>query len=124
MHGPIDPARINIPDDAWELVEVSEDFVKHRAPLERYPDGNVLYVYRKTPRGIDALVEDNRRSLNDSHGKRFGDGKIVASIPLNVLFDPRLQIAEKLQEGDRDHLKWFLNKREEALPFKRFRGTY
>lgn len=124
MNGPIDPAKLRIPDDAWEFVEISEDFIVHRARIERDAHGNVQYVYRKAPRGIDALVEDNKRSMNDSASKRFGDGKIVASIPLNVLFDPRLQIAEKLQEGDRDHLKWFLNKREEALPFKRFRGTY
>lgn len=124
MNTRIDPERVNIRDDAWELVEVTEDFVRHRAPMERYADGNVLYVYRTTPRGLTALLEDNKRSLNDSDGKRFGDGQIVASIPLNVLFDPKMQIAEKLREGDSDHLKWWLNKRDDAKPFKRFRGTY
>lgn len=123
MNTRIDPERVNIPDDAWELVEVTEDYVRHRAPMERYADGNVLYVYRTIPLGLEDFIEDNRQALNDSYGKRFGDGKVMASIPLNVLFDPKLQIAEKLREGDRDHLKWFLNKREEALPFKRFRGT-
>lgn len=120
----IDPSRVNIADDAWELVEVTDDFVRHRATLERYADGNVLYVYRTTPRGIGALIEDNRRAYDESQGQRFGEDRKVASIPLNVLFDPKLQIAEKMREGDTDHLKWFLNKREEALPFKRFRGTF
>ena len=66
----IDPERVNISDDAWELVEVTEDFVRHRAPMERFADGNVLYVYRTTPRGLTGLLEDNRRLLNDSDGDR------------------------------------------------------
>ncbi len=118
----IDPERVNISDDAWELVEVTEDFVRHRAPMERFADGNVLYVYRTTPRGLTGLLEDNRRLFNDSDGQRFGDGKIVGRIPLNVLFDPRTQLAEKLREGDRDHLRWYLNRSENRL-YRTFRGT-
>ena len=119
----IDPSQINIPDDAWELVEVTEDFVRHRAPLERYADGNVLYVYRTQPRDVTGLLEANQRSLADSETNktRFGDGKVVASIPLNVLFDPKTQIAEKIKEGDRDHIKWFLNS-DQARPWRNFRG--
>lgn len=117
----IDPERVNIPDDAWELVEVTEDFVRHRAPMERFADGNVLYVYRTTPRGLPALIEDNKQALNDSYGKRFGDGQIVGRIPLNVLFDPKTQLAEKIRQGDRDHMRWWLDS-EAALPYRRFRG--
>ena len=117
----IDPERINIPDDAWEFVEITDDFIRHRAVYERLPNGDVAYVYRTTPRAIAGLLEDNKQALNDSYGKRFGDGQIVGRIPLNVLFDPKLQIAEKLREGDRDHMKWFLNS-EAALPYRRFRG--
>lgn len=125
MNQPIklDPGSINIPDDAWELVEVTEDFIRHRAPLERYADGNVLYVYRTQPRDVTGLLEANQRSLADSETNktRFGDGKVVASIPLNVLFDPKTQIAEKIKEGDRDHIKWFLNS-DQARPWRNFRG--
>jgi len=122
----IDPEQINIPDDAWELFEVSEDFVTHRAELERFPNGYVAYVYRKQPRGLSALLEANKREFDESHSKRFGGDKgalanKVASIPLNVLFDPANQIAAKLKEGDREHLKWWLD-REEAKPFRTFRG--
>ena len=121
LNSPIDPSRINIPDDAWELVEVTEDFVRHRAPLERYANGTVVYVQRTTPRGIDAMIEDNRQAFNDSETKRFGDGQIVGRIPLNVLYDPKTQLAEKLREGDKDHMKWWLNS-DEARPYRRFRG--
>jgi hypothetical protein len=117
----IDPDRVNIPDDAWKLVEVTEDFMRYEAPLERLATGDVVYVRKTVPRGLTALLEDNKQALNDSYGKRFGDGQIVGRIPLNVLFDPKLQIAEKIREGDRDHIKYFLNS-EAALPYRRFRG--
>jgi hypothetical protein len=45
----------------------------------------------------------------------------VARIPLNVLYDPKTQIIEKLQQGDKDHMKWFLNS-EKARPWRNFRG--
>lgn len=122
----IEPNSINIRDDAWELVEVTEDFIRHRAPLERYPDGTVVYVQRTVPRDLTGMLEANKRELDDSHGKKFGRDNTVlgakaASIPLNVLFDPKNQIAAKIKEGDRDHLKWWLNS-EDAKPFRTFRG--
>lgn len=118
---PIDPERVNIPDSEWKLVEVTEDFVRYEAPLERLASGDVVYVRKTVPRGLTAMLEDNKRSLDDSYGKRFGDGQIVGRIPLNVLFDPATQIAEKLREGDSDHMKWWLDS-EAALPYRRFRG--
>ena len=114
----IDPAKINIPDDAWEFVDATEDFVRHRAPLERYADGNVMYVYRRTPRGLGTMLEDNRRLLDDSDGKRFGeDGRIVGRIPMNVLY----QNADRLRDGDKDWMKWFLNDPENRM-YRTFRG--
>lgn len=122
----IDPDQVNIPDDAWELFEVTEDFITHRAPLERFPDGYVAYVHRKVPRGLAGMLEANKREFEASQTKRFGgdSGTLankVASIPLNVLYDPKNQIASKIKEGDRDHLKWWLNS-EDARPFRTFRG--
>lgn len=121
----IEPDSINIPDDAWELVEVTEDFVRHRAVLERHADGTVMYVQKTVPRGLAGLLEANKREFADSHGKRFSDksaiGTKIASTPLNVLFDPTNQIAEKLKQGDKDHLKYWLNS-DDARPFRTFRG--
>ncbi|HXE37901.1 MAG TPA: hypothetical protein VN639_05455, partial [Azonexus sp.] len=79
----IDPDRINIPDSAWKLVEVTEDFVRYEAPFERLATGDVVYVRKTVPRGLNTLLEDNKQALNDSYGKRFGDGQIVGRIPLN-----------------------------------------
>jgi len=117
----IDPSRLNIRDDAWEFVEITEDFIRHRAPIERLANGDVVYVYRTAPRAIDAMLEENKRSFEDSHSKRFGDGQIVGRIPLNVLFDPKNQLAQKIREGDRDHMRWWLNS-DQARPFRTFRG--
>jgi hypothetical protein len=114
----LDPSRVNIRDDAWELVEVSEDYVTHRAVLERYADGTVAYVHRRAPRGVDALLEANRQSLSDSDGQRFGDGKVVGRIPMNILYR---DVAPRLKQGDADYLKWFLNNPENRA-FRTFRG--
>jgi hypothetical protein len=117
----IDPERVNIPDDAWKLVQVTEDFYRYEAPLERMANGDVVFVVKTVPRDIDEFLKDNQRSFEESHDKRFGDGQIVGRIPLNVLFDPKTQIAAKIREGDRDHMKWFLNS-EAARPYRTFRG--
>jgi hypothetical protein len=79
------------------------------------------YIQRTEYLAEETLVESNRRAFDESQGKRFGDGRIVARIPLNVLFGSGSEIAARLKEGDRDHLKWFLN-RDEARPWRRFRG--
>ena len=124
----IPPDSIHISDDAWELVEVTEDYVRDRAVLERFADGHVSYVYRKRPRGLMGLLEANKRSLDDSETQKTpfaGDehvlGTKISSIPLNEFFAARNQIAEKIREGDRDHLRWFLN-RDTSQPWKTFRG--
>jgi hypothetical protein len=124
----IPPDSIHISDDAWEHVETTPDFIRDRAVVERFADGNVSYVYRTRPRGLAGLLEANKSSLDDSETQktRFaGDehvlGTKISSIPLNEFFAAGNQIAEKIREGDRDHLRWFLN-RSEARPWKTFRG--
>jgi hypothetical protein len=124
----IPPDSIHISDDAWEFVSMDEDYIRDRAVVERFADGNVSYVYRTRPRGLARLLEANKSSLDDSETQksRFaGDehvlGTKISSIPLNEFFAAGNQIAEKIREGDRDHLKWFLN-RDTSRPWKTFRG--
>jgi hypothetical protein len=107
----IPPDSIHISDDAWEFVEITPDFIRDRAVVERFADGNVSYVYRTRPRGLMGLLEANKSSLDDSETAktRFaGDehvlGTKISSIPLNEFFAAGNQIAEKIREGDRDHL--------------------
>lgn len=112
----IDAASIH--SDAWEVYEVTPDYRRSRIwlDLER-----TKCIVRTEHLASDDLIAANQQSLHDSQGQRFGDGKVVASVPLNVLYDPKNQIAAKLKEGDKDHLRWFLD-REEARPWRTFRG--
>lgn len=93
-------------------------------PTNRYwiamlPDGKSVI---KTEFLADSeLIEDNRRLLNESEGKSWGDGQVVGRIPLNVLYSSQHQIMEKLREGDRDHIRWWLNS-DHALPYRTFKG--
>ena len=119
MNSPIklDPEQVNISDDAWEFDELTEDFVVHKAVVT-LPNGNVGTVYRKKPRQLVELLEDNRRLLNESDGKRFGeDGRIVGRIPMNVLYEN----VTRLRDGDTDWLKWFLNNSDNRM-YRTFRG--
>lgn len=100
----------------WELYETTPHYRRWIMHLK-----GDQYVMKTEFLGDDELVEQNRQDYNDSIGKRWGDGQVVARIPLNKLFDPREQIVENLQQGDRDHLKWWLNS-EAALPYRTFKG--
>jgi hypothetical protein len=106
-----DPDKLN-----WELHEVTPSYRRWIAPLSE------THSVMKTEYLADEqLIAENKQMLDDSHGKKFGDGQVVGRIPLNVLYSSQHQIMEKLQEGDRDHLKWWLNS-EHALPYRSFRG--
>lgn len=110
---------VNINDASgdWELYEVTPDYRRYRLWINEDS-----FIQRTEYLASDELLEANRQEYNDSDGKRWGDGKVVARIPLNVLFSPEHQIAEKLREGDTEHLKWWLN-RSENRPFRTFKGT-
>lgn len=109
-----------LPDSAWTVREVNEDYVRSSATLDI--KGRMTEVWRTQYIADDLLQEANRQEFNDSEGKRWGDGRVVARIPLNVLYDPSNELVQKMQEGDRDHMKWWLNS-EGARPFRTFKGN-
>jgi hypothetical protein len=111
----LDPSKI--PDSAWQLFEVTPEYRRYRVII----DENGSYAQKTEFIADDKLVADNQQEFNDSYGKRFGDGRVVARIPLNVLYGQQSQITQKMREGDEDHLKWWLNS-EAARPFRTFRG--
>lgn len=111
----MDPSRI--PDDQWEFEGFSQDGARRH--YVHWIDKAKGLGFRKTENMIEAeLLERNRQSYNDSFGKRFGDGQIISSIPLNVFYR---DIAPRLKEGDRDYLRWWHN-RDENRPYRTFRG--
>lgn len=106
-----------IPDGAWTLVEAEPHFRRYACKID-----DTRTVFKTEYLGNDELIKQNQDDLFDSQTKRFGDGRVVARIPLNVLYDPKTQIIEKLQQGDKDHVKWFLNRPENKM-WRSFRGN-
>lgn len=107
-----------LPDSAWTPVHVTEDYVISETVIDV---GGKMTIAQRTQYLADELLQKaNRQEYQDSHGKRWGDGKVVARIPMNVIFG-QSEIAAKLREGDRDHLSWWLDQ-ETNRPFRTFRG--
>lgn len=67
----------------------------------------------------DRIVNNNKIARQNNAGTRWGDGKIVASVPLDVLHS-KLQGA--IEQGDQKYLKRFLNDSDNAA-WKRREGT-
>lgn len=109
----IDPASLRGGGN-WEVFETGPHFRRSRLWLDE-----TRYVVRTEYLGEDTLLEANARAFDASSGQRFGEGRVVARIPLNRFYQSEL--ADKAKEGDRDYLKWFLN-RDEARPYRTFRG--
>lgn len=110
-----DPSRI--PNDQWIFDGVSDDGLRRHYVY--WIDREKGLGFRKTENlAEEELLARNRESLNDSHGKRFGDGKVIASIPLNVFYR---DMAPRLKDGDEDYVKWFLN-HDQNRPYRTFRG--
>lgn len=56
------------------------------------------------------LFDLNNSDENDSTGKRFGDGQVVARFPDHLLYSPELkEVGKAMDEGDRKHLRKVLN---------------
>lgn len=110
-----DPSKI--PESAWIFEAVSDDGLT-ATDIAWIDKEAGTYVRRKRNLMEGELLDRNKEALNDSYGKRFGDGVVAARIPLNVFFNT---IAPRLKEGDTDYAKWFLN-RDEGNPYRTFRG--
>lgn len=110
-----DPSRI--PDDQWTFEGVSSDGLRRHYVY--WVDKANGVGFRKTENLVEEdLLAHNRERLNDSQGQRFGDGKVVASVPLNVFYR---DFASRLREGDTDFMRWWLNN-DENKPYRTFRG--
>ena len=106
-----------IPDEAWFLVEDDGEYRRFRCRLD-----NGLIAEKTEYLGSDTMLALNKQEYDDSASKRFRDIQHVARIPDNVFFDPAEQLVEKIREGDKDHMKWWLN-RDINRMWRSFRGT-
>ena len=112
-----DPSKINTESGNWELFEQTPDYRRYRMWLD-----DKRYIVRTEFLGEDTLLEENKALRNETDGQKWGNTPLVASIPLNLFFSPQTQLAEKMVQGDRDHMKWWLN-RSENQHWRTKRGT-
>jgi hypothetical protein len=117
------PSKTRLTEDdcrnvTWEVVETTPHY-RRSVGRGTHPDTGLPIEVQRTEWLADEQLQDENRQLYDaSFGKRFGDGVGVGRIPLNLFFS---EIAPRLQAGDKDYMRWFLN-RDQNLPFRTFRG--
>lgn len=80
------------------------------------PDGSVTY---RTDYPVTSLIENNKADLLDSAGQRWGGGRRVASIPLNIFHE---QLAEAQNQQDDKYLSRWLNCSDHRA-FRTFEGA-
>lgn len=112
MPSRLDPSQIRDGGE-WEVYEITDTYRRSRLWLD-----DQQYIIRTEYLADEELLEDNRQLYNDSDGKRWGDGKVVARIPLNKFY---ADLAGKIREGDKDHLKWWLDQSDNRM-FRTFKG--
>lgn len=105
-----------LPASAWIAVARTEDCVIYETVID--VAGTTTVATKREYLADDLLQAVNSQQFNDSDGKRWGDGKVVARVPINKWLQ---DFAPRLQEGDRDYSKWWLN-REANRPFRTFKG--
>lgn len=71
--------------------------------------GNGTSVMRTEYPHTEELFRINGEKQISSLNTRWGDGQIVASIPMNVLFNPEMGLSEAVSEGDDDFVNKWLN---------------
>jgi hypothetical protein len=65
-----------------------------------------------------SIFEANQKALNESEGKRFGDGQIIGSVPLDLFYST---LAEPVKNKDQTWLKKFFNDPDNRK-YRKFRG--
>lgn len=115
---------------SWTLVEQTEDYRRYIGRGTHPVTGQEIVVQKTEALVEPHLLKLNEQLRNDTDGQRWGQGSgserggnvpliHVGSIPLNKFF---AEIAPHQTEGDKDHLKWWLSRPENA-PFRTRRGN-
>lgn len=76
-------------------------------------------IHWHTETVVEELVEQNRAAFNDSKNKRWGNGRVVASIDMPTYYN---KIVPAKQAGDDAWIKRFLNDIDNRA-YRTFKGT-
>jgi hypothetical protein len=103
--------------EGWVDMPTSDPNMRVR--IQRNPDNpNQWIVWRQTT--VPSLVaEANAVEANANDGRRWGEGRVAARIPLHILYGK--QLGEAFKDGDDSYLKKFLNDPDNAW-MRTFRG--
>lgn len=86
---------------AWVLVEDTPDYRRYELDM---PDGQT--ILRTEHKNTEALLSQNLEIAKDNAGKRWGDGQIVARIPMNLYYS--MGLAEASRQRDTAYIKKIL----------------
>lgn len=79
-------------------------------------DGRIV---RKTECLVDDdILEMNKQCMIENQNARWGDGQIVASIPLNVFY---AELGQAVKDGDQGYIKKWLNDSDKRM-YRNFPG--
>jgi hypothetical protein len=93
-------------DGPWRLL--SEDLViGQRRWIMRDPGNPNRWIVKTQSWAPSLIAEGNERDRNEAAGQRFGDGRIVARIPLSILYGKEL--GEAFKVGDEPYIRKFLD---------------
>ena len=103
-----------IPDSAWQFRGYSLDGTYR---LWTYTDTALdITIEKKEPIFTNEILKLNQEQLKDSDGKRWGEGRVAARIPLNVFFKDFAG-----RHDDPEFTNWYLNNPENEA-WRTFRG--
>ena len=88
--------------------------------LEKDVSGEIVRMhYKRIQHNSDLLFRENKFLFNESQGQRWGDGKVVSSIPMNI-FEGAL--GEAAAAKDNKYIRKFLNDPDNRK-FRTFEGN-
>jgi len=105
----IDPAN---PGD-WVMTEDNESYRRWECYI-----GDMI-VQRTEHKGTAQLLKDNHEAMADSAGQRWGDGKVIGSMPPNLYF--QLGLGEANKQRDLGYVRKIWNDSDYAK-LRKFRG--
>lgn len=109
----------------WTYVGEDEHYRTYVGHGTHPKTGQEITVRKREPKFEESLISLNKAERDSRDEKRWSAGSgsdrggnmpmvRVGRIPLNKFLG---EMSEKMREGDKDHLKWWLN-RDENQPFR------
>lgn len=97
-------------DPGWRLISDDPIAGKRMYGIEVHDDaiGDCI-VYRTEYYRINALTDANSEQAANMVGQGWGDGKVVARLPMTMLFDESNGLMQAFREGDDKFINRWLN---------------